>query len=226
MDKQADTDILRHALLGMLMGGGAYGGLRLMHDISGAAQKPQKSKDELEITLPASRLPKTAAEAMDYLAPFIASSAGATGGFLGASKLYELMKKKQMAHEQKQVEDQYMQTLQQAHQKVGSVQTPLIDKFLEGLITKVGEDLNKQGFMGPDIPTEGITDTIKHQGGKLLDSAAHSDLGAGIIAAWLGTALGAGGLTYSIARNMDKNKAKAKENSALPSEIRLNTVGR
>jgi hypothetical protein len=222
MDKQAN-DMLRQALLGMLMGGGAYGGMRLLADMNNATKPPKKPKDELELTLPASRLPKVADDHsyMDYLAPMLAGSAGATGGFLGASKLYEMHRQKQLQEQQQKAEQEYMMSLQHAHSKVASVSTPCIDKFLEGLITKVGEEIAKEANMFPD---EDTFDIAGHQISKGLDSVAHSRVGSAGIAAWIAAALGAGGLTYGIARNMDRNKAKSNEQSTYPSEIRLKTV--
>ena len=225
MDKTASEE-LKQALLGLLIGGGAYGGLRLMKDMGNAAQKQEKPSNELQLTLPASRIPKIAEEhsALSILSPFLAGSAGAIGGWYGGSKIYEAIKKKQISDEQKKVEDQYLTTLQQAHHKIASTQTPNIDKFLEGLITKVGEELKKEGLFGVDIPTEDIGDTVKNQTSRLWDSASHSSLGSGAIAAWLATALGAGGLTYGIANGMKKNKDKNRESSVLPSEIHLNVA--
>ena len=223
MDKAANADLLRQALLGLLAGGGTYGALRLGREMGQAAQPPQKPKDELQITLPSSRMPKMGADAMDYIAGPAAFLGAGAGGFLGASKLYEMLKKKQIANEQQGVEQNYLHTLQQAHQKTAA-STPHIDKFLEGLIEKAGESLKKDAMFGVDFPSEGVTDMVKHQGGNLLDSAAHSDIGSAGIAAWLAAALGTGGLTYGIAKNMDNNKKRNQERSQLPSEVRLNVA--
>lgn len=224
MNKEAN-DALKQALLGLLMGGGAYGGIRLLSDMHKAAQPPKKPKDELELTLPAARMPKMAGDGehspMDYLGPLLIGSGGFTGGFLGASKLYEMHRKKQLEEQQRLAESQYMQSLQHAHTKIGEVQTPYIDKFLEGLITKVGEELAKEGNFAYD---EDTFDILGHQVGKGVDAVAGSRLGSAGIAAWLAAALGAGGLTYSIARGMDRNKAKANEQSTYPSEIKLKTI--
>ncbi len=207
------------------MGGGAYGGMRLLHDMGDAAKKPSPPKDELQLTLPSARIPKTAEEnsPLNYLLPLLASGGGMAGGWMGASSLYDNHRQKKLKEEQDEVEKQYMHTLQQAHNKVASLQTPLVDKFLEGVITKAGEQM-KEAFGWGDLPSEGIGDTIKHQGSNMIHGAANSELGSAAIATWLAAAMGTGGLTYGIARNMDKNKQKNRESTTLPQDIRLNVV--
>ena len=228
MEKDA-SDLLRLALLGLLTGGGAYSGMRLMHDIPAAAKGPEKPKDQLELTLPSTRLPKTANDAgahspLDYLLPLLAYGGGATGGFLGASSLYDKYRQHELDNKEQDVEKQYMHTLQQAHSKVASVQTPNVDKFLEGLLSKVGEELQKEGFWGVDMPTEGPVDTLTHAGKGAMSGLAHTGLGSAAIAAWLTATLGAGGATYAIANKMDQQKKSNQEKTTLPSEIKLNVA--
>lgn len=228
MDKEA-SDLLRLALLGLLTGGGTYGAMRLGRDIPNAGAKPERPKDELSLTLPSARLPKMAAQDIEhnfseYLNPVLAWGGGAAGGFLGASKLYELYKQKQLAAKNKQVEQQYIQTLQQAHHKVAEAKTPLVDQFLIGLLEKAGESVQKEGMWGVDFPTEGPLDTIGHQARNAAESFSKSNMGSAGIAAWLLTALGSGGATYALGRKMDKNKQEAQQKTQLPSEIKLNVV--
>lgn len=227
MDKEA-SDLLRLALMGLLSGGGTYGALRLMNDIPEAAKGPKKPKNELELTLPASRIPKTASaehSPMDYLLPLLAYGGGAGAGFMGSSKLYDMYRRKQLENKEKDIEGQYLQTLQQAHQKVASTDTPNVDNFLNGLLSKVGEELQKEGFLWENnISPENPLDTISNQGKHLIHGAANTELGSAAIAAWLTATLGAGGATYAIARKMDEQKEKNQARTNLPNEIKLNVV--
>lgn len=236
MEKEA-TDLLRLALLGLLTGGGAYAGGRLISDMGRAASKPEKPKDELEITLPSSRLPKVANDeattATDHLLKLLAFGGGATGGFVGASHLYDKFRQSQIKTQQQKVEDNYLKTLQQAHQKVAETQTPLIDQFLEGILSKTGEELQKQSFdlhalkesLNTPIHSESLSTFAKTQGGNLMEGAANSGLGSSAIAAWLVGTLGAGGATYAIANRLDKQKQQSKAQTTLPQEINLRVHG-
>lgn len=230
MQKEATTDLLRLALLGMLTGGGAYGAMRLARDIPEAAKKPEKPKDQLNLTLPSARLGKQGnapdAHFMDYLGPALGYGGGAVGGFMGASKLYEVFKKKQLEEDNKKVEAEYLKALQAAHQKVAETQTPLIDEFLKGVLTKAGEELKKESSFGflPDMPTAGPIDTIGHLGQAGAEGFSKTRLGSAAIAAWLLAAMGSGGATYWLGKKMDKNKQENNQRTTLPSEIKLNAA--
>jgi len=224
MEKES-SDLLRLALLGMLTGGGAYGGLRLLSEAGKAAEpKTKKNPNELELTLPSSRMPKMASDehsALNILLPMLASGGGMAGGFLGASKLYDLYRDRQIKKKEKGVEKEYMTALENARQKVGELSTPHIDEFLTGLLSKAGEAIEKQALWGVDMKPEGFMDTIANQGKHAIEGFSNTGIGSAALAAWLTAALGAGGATYAIANRMDSQKEKNKERMSLPSEVKL-----
>lgn len=229
MNKEA-SDLLRMALLGLLTGSGAYGAMRLARDIPNAAKGPEKPKNELELTLPSARIPKTAEDEhsaiKDYLLPLLAGGGGVVGGFLGTSKIYSTVRQKELKDKEKAVEDNYLHTLQQAHQKVAEFKTPHIDEFLTGLVGMSGETFNKTAWVpgGVDMPSEGPIDMITHGGKAALHGLADTSIGSGAIAAWLVATLGAGGATYAIANKMDKQKQHNRDRTTLPSEIKLSVA--
>lgn len=228
MDTESSS-LLHKALLGLLIGGGTYGGMRLLADIPKTFQKTEKPKSELELTLPAARMPKLAQDhsaIRDYLLPLLAWGGGGAAGFLGASKLYDIHQQNQLKKREQGVEDEYLRALQQAHQKVAALQTPNIDKFLEGLIEKTGEVLQKEAlnFSDPGIPAEGIGEFITNRAANVAHGVANTELGSAAIAAWLLGTLGTAGATYALANRMDQNKQKNKEQTMLPHDIRLNVA--
>lgn len=226
MNKEA-SDLLRLALLGMLAGGGTYGGMRYMHDLNKDSEPPKKDRNELELTLPAARIPKFANDTSvgDYFWPPVAFGGAAVGGFYGASKLYDHYRKKQLEQKIKTVEQQYLDTLQQAHLKTASCgETPLIDRFLEGLTNKIAEEMKKEALFDVGIPTSGPLEMAGSGFRNALDWAGDTDVGKMGKAGWLLTALLGGGATYAIAKRMDKQKEHAKEQSNIPTEIKLNVV--
>ena len=227
MDKEA-TNLLNIALLSLLTGGGAYAGARGIKDLVAGNKPEEPDKNELNITLPSSRMPKVANEETgigSYFNPALTGVLGLTGGFMGASKLYEHIKKKQLDDQMKQTEQGYLKALQDAHTKVGSVQTPNTDAFLVGLIEKAGECLEKNGFVSTDfLGNEGVGDVIGHQSKNMLNSFFGTEVGKMTGAAMLMSALASGGATYGIAKKLDNDKAKAKEQTTLPTDVKLHIV--
>jgi hypothetical protein len=224
MDKEA-TDLLHLALLSLLTGGGAYAGARGIKDLMGDNKPAEPDKNELNITLPSSRLPKTANDETSvgsYFTPALTGVLGLTGGFMGASKLYEHIKKKQLDNQMKQTEQGYLKALQDAHTKVGSVKTPNVDAFLSGLIEKAGEALEKEGFVTPEfLGNEGLGDVAGHQAKNMMNSFFGTEVGKMTGAAMLMSALASGGATYGIAKKLDNDKEKAKEQTTLPTDVKL-----
>lgn len=223
MDKEA-TDLLNLALLSLLSGAGGYGGMRLLKDLPNEGKQPQPTKNELDITLPAARFPKMANETSigTYFWPAVVGLGGAAGGFYGASSIYEKIKQKQLEDELKSTNQDYMGALQQAHQKVASVQTPHTDALLEGLFTKIGQEIEKAGWVQPEfLGSEGPIDVLKHQVRNAGNTFFDSDLGKITGAGMLLAALGAAGGTYGISKKMDNDREDLKSQSTLPTDIRL-----
>lgn len=224
MDKQA-TDLLNIALLSLLAGGGAYAGARGVKDLVNDHQQPEPDKNELNITLPASRVPKVASEETSvgsYFNPAATGILGLAGGFMGASKLYEHLKKKQLDNEMQQTQQSYMKALQDAHTKVGSVSTPNIDNFFTAIIEKVGESLQKTALVDPSfLGSDGIGDFAGNMGRKGFNAFFDTEVGKLTGAAMLMSALGSGAATYGIAKKLDNDKEKSKEQTSLPTDVRL-----
>lgn len=235
MNKAANSpDLLRLAILGLLTGGGTYGAMRLGHDITTESQEPPKPKDQLQLTLPQSRV-KQANEAGGYISPgqylgaLLAMGGGAAGGFVGASSIYNHFRNKQLDDEIHTHEKDYLSTLerarQQASMKVASANTPNVDAFLQGIIEKIGEDgigFAKEAMFGVDIPSESVGEFAKHRAANLYDSAKNTNLGSALMATWLALAGGGAGLTYWMGKKLDNQKAQNKAESTLPQEVKLN----
>ena len=244
-----DSQLIQTALASLLVGGGTYGAMRGMRDIGGPPA-PEPNANELEVTLPSSKVPKPmlqhnkVAETVEdtsnmspgqlllqgglkYGLPALAVGGGLYGGFQGASKLYDHFEGKKIEDSQEQAKQQYLQALQRASVKVGSLNTPNVDKFLTGFIEKVGE----QGVLGNIA--RAIGGEAQAAGKKLLDLfgdgvhnsskwMANQDLtGLTMAGVGLGTLGVAGGTSY-LAHRMDQNKEDAKRKTQLPTEIRLN----
>lgn len=244
-----DSQLIQTALASLLVGGGTYGAMRGIRDIGGPPA-PVPNSNELEITLPSSKVPKPMlqhnkvanapedpnASIMEILArnasrfalPALAVGGGLYGGFQGASKVYDHFENKNIESEQEKAKQQYLQSLQKASVKVGSIQTPHVDKFLNGFIEKFAE---QPGFLQKFLSAS--FGEAKNLGGEGLDAAgslanevgrnvAGTDLtGLALAAAGLGTLGVAGGTSY-LAHRMDQNKEDAKRKTQLPTEIRLN----
>lgn len=222
MDKEA-VDYLNLALMSLLAGAGGYGGMRMLKDIPNEGLPPEKPKNELEITLPSARIPKMAAESVsDILMPAVTGLGGAGLGFFGASSIYEAIKKKQMENQMKQVQQNYMNTLQQAHAKVAEMKTPLTDNFIKGLIAKTGAELEKSGWVDPSFVGNQHTVAPLMQGG--FDAATDNDLGRMFKATMAALMLGGAGATYGIAKKMDANREENKIQSTLPTDVKLHVT--
>ena len=245
-----ETDLLNTALVSLLVGGGTYAGLRGIRDIGGPP-KPKTLDNELEITLPSSRIPKPqpnqgmkyandgfdpnagksileilGRNAAEWSLPVVASAGGLYGGFRGASALYDHYQNKQIDNEKDEVKNNYVNALQHAGTKVGSINTPNVDKFLEACMDKTAESMfgHIAGMVGGGMKDvahntyesfkDGANETMKDVAGS-----APVGLAAGT-AALLG--LGTMGTTYYLANRLDENKEEAKRKSNIPTEIRLN----
>lgn len=237
MEKQS-VDLLNLALLSLLTGAGTYAGGRGLHDLVNKNKPKEENPGTLNITLPEARLPKQASTGIeDYIMPVLASALGGAGGFFGASGIYESYKKKQLNKQLSEVEKNYLDTLQQAHQKTAEAKTPHVDNFILGMLSKIGEALEKSpevmellqadtftkraweatDFMG----SEGITDALVHQTQNAKDSFFGTDLGKATAAAMLLTGMGGAGLTFSTARHLDSKDDDLKRKTTLPTDIRL-----
>lgn len=228
MEKEA-VDLLNLALMSMLMGAGGYGGMRLLKDLPDQAVPPEKPKNELNITLPSTRMPKLAETSAfnDYVVPTLTGLGGAGLGFFGASGIYERLKKKQIENQMSQVQQDYLNTLQQAHSKVAETNTPLIDNFIKGLISKVGEELQKSAYWGEGyVPTDFIQNqgTYGPIGQKAFEALTDNNIGHLTKATMALLAIGSTGAAYGIAKKMDQNRAESKEQSTLPTDVKLHVT--
>ena len=173
----------------------------------------------------------------DYIMPALTGALGIGGGFFGASSLYENYKKKQLKNQLTDVEQQYLNALQQAHQKTAEAKTPHVDNFIVGMFAKIGEalekhpevvsllkqdSLSKQAWESPDfMGSEGFTDSIVHQAQNAKDSFFNTELGKATAAAMLLTGMGGAGLTFSTARHLDNKDDDLKRKTTIPTDIRL-----
>jgi hypothetical protein len=234
-----DTSLLNQALVSMLIGGGGYAALRGMHDLSGAS-KPKPLDNEIELTLPSTRIPKEKmAEgpslledmvegAKPFALPVLAIGGGLYGGFRGASGIYNHFANKDIDNEKEQVKNDYLAALQRASTKVGSINTPNVDNFIGGLLDKIAEETGLLGYLGNTVG-KGIGDAAhktwegaKNMGSGLMHDAAKSEP-VGLVAGLASLlALGSGGATYYLANRMDQNKEDNNRKTTLPTEIRLN----
>jgi hypothetical protein len=213
-----DDNLLRTALTGLLIGGGGYGAFRLAHDIPKAAKGDQKDNNELDIPIPKAVIKKNATDgdwASNYLYPALAGVGGAAAGWGGASAIYEHMKRKAMEKDLAKQEEQYMATLQQIHNKMGSEfpETPFVDKFLEGVIEK----LAGSGISMDDISGGGWQQPLKNA----WNGAWNTDIGQKVLTAAAILALGTGAATYGLAHKQDAEKEKAKQESTFPDTVNL-----
>lgn len=237
-----DTSLLNTALVSLLIGGGGYSALRGINDLSGA-NKPKPLDNEIEITLPSSRVPKEKIGAEEgflntlmqnanqsTILPALAVGGGLYGGFRGASALYDHFANKDIDNEKEEVKNNYLAALQKANTKVGSLDTPNVDSFIGGLLDKIAQE-DEVGLLGLLAGTAGdklksvgqqAWDGAKGLGNATMNSLAKSEP-AGLAAGAMGLlGLGAAGTTYYLANRMDQNKEEANRKTNLPTEIRLN----
>ena len=209
----------------MLVGGGAYGAMRLANDIPKAITPQDKNRHQLDVTLPAARVPKTAGAWDEYVAPALSMGGGAAAGFYGASSIYEHLKKKQMENQMKNVEQQYLSTLQKAHQKTASLNTPHVDKFIQGMISKIGyaaqDAFSHLANSESKVPWSELGRTELHDAGSGL---LHSALGKLLLGAGALTGLGTAGSVFYIHNQADKQKEQNHRNSTLPTDVNLNVA--
>lgn len=220
-------------LLSALLGGGLYGGGRLIRDIGNNLQKPTTPADELQLTLPKARLPQTMSKMgslMENAAPIMAGAVGMPLGFLGASSIYELIKKRQMDAEQQRVQQNYLSQLGKNQQKFAE-ETPLTDEFCAGMMDKNAEGLfsdvlDPVGALGRGLGGaigavgSGAVDKGKELGSKILNSGPAKDLGTLLLL----STLGFGGATYALGRRSDLNHREQQRNMVLPSTVKINTI--
>jgi hypothetical protein len=220
-----NQDLLHLALASLLTGGAGYAGMRFARDLPQVASVPEKPKNQLDITLPEARMPKMANDESAfraYVLPALVGGGGLTAGFTGASSLYEHFKRKQLEGHISDVEQNYLNALQQAHGKIAS-ETPLIDNFLKGYITKCGEDLSKIANQVGMYNTP-ISDIIQGTGESAWDGFKGTTVGKAIIGGALLTLLGSAGATYGIGKRMDQNKAQTNMQTTLPTDIKVNVT--
>lgn len=241
-----DQQIIQASLASLLIGGGAYSGMRGLRDIKGPPV-PEPGANELEITLPSSKVPKPnmlqhnkiaedpsitetlARNAGGYMLPLLGIGGGAYAGFQGASKIYDHFENKNIEAEQEKAKQSYLASLQRASVKVGSIKTPNLDNFLSGYIDKVANEepgfaeqawSATKGEIGNGISNAWDFITRKAQQGSQM-VAEQPITGMTAALGGLGT-LGVAGATSYLAHRMDQNKEEAKRKTQLPTEIRLN----
>lgn len=242
-----DTQLLHTALASLLVGGGTYAGMRGIRNLT-HGNKPFKAENELEVTLPSSRIPKPnqnkyandgdldnqslwsviGNSAARSALPIAVGAGSLYAGFRGASGIYDHFQNKQIDEDKEKVKTDYLKALHHAGTKVGSVNTPFVDKFIEGCIDKVGGSnllanglrWLKEGPVGGSVSSawDGVKDGFNSAAKGAVNSEAGS-IGLGAMAL-LGA--GAAGTTYYLANRMDENKEEARRKTNIPTEIRLN----
>lgn len=230
MEKQS-IDLLNLALLSLLAGGGTYAAARGVKDLGQEIMPHKPETNELEITLPKSRMPaalpkqKMGTDFSDMVMPPIAAGAGAYGGFHLASKIYEKLKERSLLKQKDKVEQDYLSTLMHAHSKVAEVQTPHIDSFLEGIVSNLGVALEKAAWTNPDFVTDGgILDVPSGVATNAAHGFMNSNMGKMTGATMLLTALMGAGLTYGTAKRMANKEDEREHKSAIPQDVRLRLV--
>lgn len=152
LEKVAELSPAEILLLSALGGGSAFGGMRLLTDMSHKVAPPKREQNKIQLMLkdpnnhsaesttpaPGQSIPGLAKSAtmgsMDAYAPYLAAIAGMPMGFMGAKTIYDHYQENQGNKQITDAKKKYMDQLAAAQQlnKV-SEETPLVDKFCEAI---------------------------------------------------------------------------------------------
>lgn len=225
-DPWTAQELLRLALTSTLAGATGYSGIRLLKGIKDNLTGYQKPKSELDIRIPQVGPMAKTGEADEWLAkyvyPVLAGVGGVGVGFGGASALYEHFKKKQLNSQISDAEKQYLFQLQQANTKLGEY--PNVDAFIEGMITKVGNDIpfDQRGLMDHlSSSANWVGDKTVDLSKKLFRGAGDSELGGLLKGSLLLTLLAGAGATYHIGNKMQQNNDKLKRETIYPTDVKI-----
>ncbi len=229
MNKKADVDYLKLALISALTGAGTYGlarGTRSAHELMSPPKGPE---NELSITLPKAKMPpkqegfqvdkyaslqEFLSGSLGYAAPAMVAGAAGYTGFKGLQGLHSRFRNKALDEEQAKAEQEYMQALQHAAQKTAAAKdTPLVDNFISGML--------KQGWSATNI-ISGIGDHAKETLKQVGDGLANTEAGHLTGGALMGTAGLSALATYYLANRMDRVKEEANSKANIPTEVKLN----
>jgi hypothetical protein len=222
-----------------LAGGGGFAALRLLKEISNAAQpKRQPGENANSLTID---LPKTANAYMEAnegltIPKLVALVAGLPLGFMGTKAVYDTVKGKQLQNEINKSNQKYLQTLGTFKQGEAS-DTPATDAFCAGLAGMLEKSAIVDGmdafsdfkFRDDGIPHEhrkAITEAMLRKGfwGDALNGATlglAKDVAAPVVGIGaLLTALGVG-TSMGLA---DKKKEKTEQSMRFPSTVKINEV--
>lgn len=237
MQKKADSNYLNMALASLLTGGGIYAGARALKDLNTTLNPTDPTQNELNITLPKSRIPKKVdvggvdkyANAMvdwlnggmEYLAPTAIGAGGVYAGFKGAQGIHSAIKNKSINDEQEAAKQEYLKSLQMAAHKTASYKadTPNVDAFIRGIVEKQANALTEDWSIMDSLGGIGksVGEGAKYLGNKFI----HSEPGKLSAAAVMGTTGASALATYYLANRMDRNKAEAQNKSNIPTEVKL-----
>ena len=237
-----------------LAGGGGFAAMRLLKEVMDAGRPKQQAgenENSLTIDIPTSKTPKVANEFEQVgLNPFnseglmkiIALLGGAPVGFMGAKKLYDTGKEKQMQGEIDRSNQKYLNTLASFNKQSSESNTPAVDAFCEGLANTLDKQGFAEGFSGPDVyqafpevaksigdvPSDArraISESIVQNGmGSKLMNAATLGLGDDVGNAWKGVALAAALLGTGGMLAADGKRRKSEQALQFPSTVKINEV--
>lgn len=223
MNKQALSN-LEIALVSALTGGGLYAGGRGLKNLINPPQ--EETQDELEVVLPSNKItdiPKFANDqqafpGQDLATKIMTGGLAGTAGFLGASKLYEIQKMKQLQEEEEEAKKTYLSHLMLASQKVASLETPLVDQLCEGLASGMVEKVAESSLYAPGAGPV----SLMNKGVESIRGVPGINPGlnaAGATLALLG-ALAAGG-TYGVGKYMDSKGESEEDKSKFPRRVKI-----
>lgn len=151
-------------LLSVLTGGAGFGGMRLLSDMTHKISPPKPHNDAIQLDLPEEKKQpdmfhtSSMGKQANFLAPFLAMSAGLPLGFLGTKALYDKYQESQGDQDIEQARKKYQQQLllaRQMNQKTAEEHTPCIDGFCEvmaEIMQKSAADLNPISFLYHKFP--------------------------------------------------------------------------
>jgi hypothetical protein len=198
LEKVAQLTPAEIMLLSALGGGSAFGGMRLLTDMSHKVAPPKREQNKIQLMMkdPNSHMPESATPSpgtglpalaksamgnMDSYAPYLAAIAGAPVGFLGAKTIYDHYQENQGNKQIADAKKKYMEQLAAAQQMNKlSAETPLVDKFCEA----VSIEFQKSASTGLPAAATTAAQNLGPSWKKMLG---------------LGGALGGAGLTASYA---------------------------
>ena len=180
LEKIAQLTPAEIMLLSALGGGSAFGGMRLLTDMSHKVAPPKKEQTKIQLMMPdpSSHMPNStnitdarnipalskSANVMgneDSYAKYVAAIAGMPIGFMGAKTLYDHYQENQGNKQIADAKKHYMAQLAAAQQmnKI-SEETPLVDKFCEA----IGLEFEKEASAAGDVIAKSHLDWKKMLG--------------------------------------------------------------